>query len=158
MRPLLLSLLVVFAIPAFADDWSHYDNARFGYAIDIPPGYLGRGASDNGDGQVFEPANGIQTLTVWGGFLVDGFEAEVASRMTSVEADGWNLTYQATTPHWASFSGKVGTTMLYQRLIEICHGSGYAAFQLQYSAKDIAAMDEVLTQLVQSLQEVGGAC
>lgn len=31
-----LALIAALAIPAFAADWERYDNARFGYTIEIP--------------------------------------------------------------------------------------------------------------------------
>ena len=54
MRTLFLTLFVLFSIPAHAQDWSRYDNARFGFGVDIPPGFVGAGESENGDGQAFK--------------------------------------------------------------------------------------------------------
>ena len=101
MRAGLAALLIAFAAPAIADDWGRYENARFGYAVDVPPGFEGQGEADNGDGQVFSTPTA--ELRVYGGYIVEGdFEDEVkALQQTAAEA-GWTITYQATAPRWAT--------------------------------------------------------
>lgn len=153
---LILLILALLTTPALAQGWERYDNARFGYAIDIPPGFSGDGESDNGDGQGFQNAAKAQGLVVWGGYLMGEFEAEVASAMAFAEDDAWNITYQATTPRWASFSGLKGFRILYQRMILLCDGSSYAAFRAEYSVTDSPEMEPVIDKLVQTLK--GGDC
>ena len=76
---LMLALLMLMATPAIAAGWGHYTNVRFGYAVDVPPGFAGQGESDNSDGQVFKTPTA--TLTVFGGNILDGgFEDEVKQR------------------------------------------------------------------------------
>jgi hypothetical protein len=156
MRTLIFLLFVAtFSVPASAQDWGHYGNGRFGYDIDIPPDYLGQGESDNGDGQEFQRLRGAQRLTVWGGLLgvvSENFEAEVKSQMQDAEAGDWNLTYQATTAQWASFSGIKNRRILYQRAILLCDRQSYAAFRLEYSQQDLAKMNSVVEKLVGSLR------
>lgn len=154
MRALILIIFALLAPPVFAQNWGHYDNDRYGYSLDIPPDYLGQGESDNGDGQEFLRVRGAQRLTVWGGLLGAAnadFEAEVDWRMAQAEADGWNLTYQATTPEWASFSAIKGGRVLYQRMILLCDRQSYAAFRAQYSRREVANMNVVIETLVRSL-------
>jgi hypothetical protein len=153
MRLLICLLLIVLAAPALATDWGQYDNARFGYTIDVPPGFEWGNEADNGDGRAFR--GGATNLLVWGGNITeDSFEGAVASAKGFVEGDGWNISYEAVTPSWASFSGAQGKRILYQRMIALCDGA-YAAFRLEYSAIDIAALDPVVNRLVQSLK---GGC
>lgn len=152
MRYILL-ILALLTTPAFAQGWERYDNARFGFAIDIPPGFVGDGESDNGDGQTFYKASGAQGLLVWGGSLPYGFDAGVTEAMDyAIAENGWNIAYQASTPRWASFSGVKGFRILYQRMILLCDGSSYAAFRAEYSVADSADMDPVIEKLVQSLR------
>src|SRR3569833_3369173 len=76
---LLLALLLLLPLPATAAEWSHYTNVRFGYAIDVPPGFVAQGEADNGDGQKFKTPTA--TLTVFGGNVMEAdFEAEVGAR------------------------------------------------------------------------------
>jgi hypothetical protein len=152
MRILLIALFALLASPALAQGWQSYDNARFGYSIDIPPGFSGLGESDNGDGQAFAFDSKPIDLLVWGGQALEGFEAEIAQRMAWDTDEAWNITYQATTPRWASWSAIKGFRILYQRVVLLCDGSSYAAFRMEYSVTDAAEMDTVVERLVQSLR------
>jgi hypothetical protein len=158
MRTLIFALLLALLVgPASAQDWGRYDNDRYGYSVAIPPDYLGQGESGNGDGQEFQRRRGAQRLTIWGGLLGglnESFEAEVKWRMEQDEASAWNVTYQAVTPEWASFSAIKGSRILYQRMILLCDRQSYAAFRLEYSVRDLASMDGVVDKLVGSLQGV----
>jgi hypothetical protein len=149
---LIFILIALFATPAFAQDWQQYDNARFGYSIDVPPGFSGQGESENGDGQAFAADGKPIDLLVWGGQALEGFEAEVAQRMAWDEDEAWNITYQATTPRWASWSAIKGFRILYQRMVLLCDGTSYAAFRVEYSVTDSAEMDPVVERLVRSLR------
>lgn len=153
MRALILILFALLATtPALAQGWDHYDNGRFGYGIDIPPGFVSGGESDNGDGQAFAAQGKPTHLLVWGGHALEGFEAEVTQRMRWDGDEAWNITYQATTPRWASWSAIKGFRILYQRMVLLCDGSSYAAFRAEYSVTDSAAMDPVIERLVRSLR------
>ena len=152
---LILALLMLVSVPALAAEWGHYDNARFGYGIDIPPGFVAGGEADNGDGQVFSTPTA--TLRVFGGNLLQDFEAEAAQRRAFATSDGWALTYQVTTPGRASYSGKRGARILYARLIALCGGTAFGMFELEYSRSDITKFDSVVTRLVQSLRPTANA-
>ena len=153
MRTLICLIIIALANPVLATDWGQYDNARFGYTVDVPPGFEWGKEADNGDGRAFR--SGATKLLVWGGNITeDSFEGEVASSKGFVEADGWTISYEAVTPSWASFSGAQGKRILYQRMIALCDRA-YAAFRLEYSAVDLGKMDPVVEQLVQSLK---GGC
>lgn len=155
MRTLIFIVLALLATPAFAQGWDHYDNNRFGYGLDIPPDYVGQGESDNGDGQEFQRLQGAQRLWVWGGLLGvinETFEDEVKWRTEQDESDSWNLTYQATTPEWASFSAIKGSRILYQRMVLLCDRGSYAVFRAEYSERDVANMNPVIERLVRSLR------
>ena len=138
--------------PAYAQAWRHYDNARFGYGIDIPAGFTQGGESDNGDGQAFKVAGKPTALAVWGSNLSGEFESEVADYMDFVSNEGWAITYQVTTPQWASFSGTRNGQVLYQRMVLLCDGSSYAALRAEYPLRDIGEMDGVIEKLVASLR------
>jgi hypothetical protein len=154
---LILALLVMLLPPqAIAASWGHYTNARFGYAVDVPPGFVGQGESDNSDGQVFKTPTAA--LTVYGANILDGgFEDEVKQRQHWATNDGWAITYQVTTPSVASYSGKQGARILYVRMIPLCDGSQFAAFELEYSRVDLQKFDAVVTRLVQSLKAPEGS-
>lgn len=153
----LFAFLLLLPVPAFAGQ--HYVNARYGYAIDVPAGFVGQGESDNGDGQVFKAPTA--KLTVYGGNVMEPeFEAEVRAREGYARGDGWTLTYQVSTPRGASWSGVRGARILYARMIALCSGTQFAAFELEYSRADLAAFNPIVDGLVASLgaREGSGSC
>jgi hypothetical protein len=151
----LAAALLLSVAPALGQFWGHYANARFGYAIDVPPGFEGQGEADSGDGQVFYHLGAEQSLTVWGGNLLESFEAEVAQRQGRASADNWAISYQAATPQWAVFSGQRDHRILYQRMIVLCDGTRYAAFTLEYNLRDLAPADAVIDGLTRSFVASG---
>ncbi len=153
MRILLTLLLAFLAVPALAQD--RYDNARFGYGVDIPADYAGQGESANGDGQAFRKS-GTAELLVWGGYLMGAFEEDAEAAMQYAESDAWNVTKQATTPRWAEFSAIKGVRILYQRMVLLCDGASYAAFRLDYLVSDSGAMEADINRLTRSLR--GNGC
>ncbi|SEP85396.1 hypothetical protein SAMN05428969_1203 [Devosia sp. YR412] len=156
MRILALLLFALITIPALAQDWRAYDNARFGYSVEIPPGFRSLGESESGDGQGFINTRTPIELLVWGGNLAGDFETEVAQRMAWSEADAWNITYQAVTPRWASYSAVKGSRVLYERLVLLCDDTSYAAFRAEYSVTETADMNQPIERMVQSLR--GNGC
>ncbi len=156
MRSLLVVLLALIALPALASEWANYGNARFGYRLDIPPGFLGQGESANADGQVFSTPTA--KLTVFGGHMLDGdFLGEVGSRQDFDRQEGWNITYEALTLTWASYSGERGSRILYARAISLCDGATYAVARLEYTRGDRFAFDPIIERLVRSFAGTG-AC
>ena len=154
-----LAVLLLWAGPALAAEWTHYDNARFGYGIDIPPGYSVVQDALNGDGVILKSPNGRATLRVYGGHDMEAdFEASLATAMGYAEADGWVLSYKRVTPDWASYSGTRNGQILYTRAISICEGTGYAAFELVYPAAALAVLNPVVDRLVGSLRGGSGVC
>lgn len=156
MRALLFLIFTLLASPAFAADWEGYGNARFGYEIEVPPGFEWGPEADNGDGRSFR--SGATRLAVWGGNIVEAdFESEARAAIGYATSDGWAVTYEATTPSWASFSGMQGKRVLYERMIALCDGS-YAAFRLEYSTVNMATMAPVVERLVLTLKSSDAGC
>ena len=147
MHGALLALALLIS-PAAAG-WGHYENARFGFAIDVPPGFAVQGESDNGDGNTFTTPTA--ELRAFAGNVVAGdFESEVRGEQSAITDEGFVLTYQVTTPQKASFSGKKGARIVYARLVAIC-GDQFMGFVLEYSAADMAKFNPVIDRLVSSL-------
>ena len=154
----ILALLLILPVPAIAAG-QHYANARYGYAIDVPDGFIGQGESDNGDGEAFKTPTA--TLTVFGGNVTEAdFEAEVGAREGYATSDGWTLTYQVSTPRSASWSGTRGGRVLYARMIALCGGTQFGAFELEYTRADLKKFDPIVDSLVASLKatEGSGSC
>jgi len=155
MRLLLILFFLVLSQPLFAwdiPDWERYYNGRFDYSIGIPPGFHGRGESDNGDGQSFLAEDLTARLTVWGGHIInDGdFQQEVLWHIKMDMESGWNISYQAIRPQWVSYSGTKGYRILYKRIILLCNGFSAATFHLEYDQGDKAKFDPIINELVQT--------
>ena len=155
MRQIVLALCIALApLAAVAADWGRYVNERFGVAVDVPPGFAAGEPPANGDGLSF--ATPTARLAVFGSLLfARDFEAEVRQRIEWAEAEGWAITYQASTPSWASWSGQRGSRILYARAEPICGGDAIGAFEFTYSSADRAAFDPVVNRLVRSLGDSG---
>jgi hypothetical protein len=154
----LVVLLLVLPQPALAADWGHYVNPRFGYAIDIPPGFVGQGEPFNGDGETFKTPTAA--LTVFGRYLpsdIDGdFESAVRAEQQFEKHDGWSITYAVSTPDAASYSGRKGARVLYTRMIALC-GPAIAKFDFVYSTADLQKFASTVDRLVRSLKSTIGS-
>lgn len=154
MRTLLALIVALLATPVFAAEWGHYVNERFGVEADVPPGFEAGAPPENGDGLAFSTPTA--KLSIYGSLIVDGdFESTVRQAIEWNKDDGWNITYEASTPSWASWSGKKGSRILYVRAIRMCGGDMYGAFELEYSEADLGAFDPVVDRLVRSLMDSG---
>lgn len=153
LAPILAILL--FVSPVLAQFWDHYENARVGYEIDVPPDFVGNGESDNGDGQVFYNLDAEQSLTVWGGVLMDGFAEEASLSAQTLAAEGWGVTEQSTTPQWATLAAMRDHRLIYQRMIALCDGQRFAAFRLEFNIRDLSRTEDVLGGLARSFVAVG---
>lgn len=156
MRKIAIFLFVLLAGPALAAGWGRYENARFGYEVGVPPGFDWGEEADNGDGIVFTKSDGTQVMRAYGGNVMEpDFELAAGQSADFFDDQGWNITYQRTTPSWASFSGTKGGKVLYVRMISLCDGDQYATFELEYPKRDLSKMDSVVGRLVGSLVETG---
>jgi hypothetical protein len=152
---LTLAATVILATPAFAQAvWSYYGNARYGYELDIPPGFEGQGESPNGDGEIFLLDGRVGKLTAWGGYfdVEPDFESEANARFASDTADGWGVMAQSATPSWATWSATKSGRVLQQHMIQLCDGSGYAAIRLEYAQVDRPKLDSLVEPLLASLK------
>jgi hypothetical protein len=143
--------LLLVASPVGAAEWRAYDNAAFGYAIDLPPGF---GIEmDNGERLVL--SDGPKRLEVFGLDLSPlRFEEAVALAMQSSVEEGFALVAQTTTPQQANWSGVEGANQLAVGVVPLC-GSNIAGYELRYQEIDGVAMQAVIARLQASLRKTG---
>lgn len=159
MRQILALLFALIALPAAAADWQRYDNARFGYSIDVPADFDWGPEADNSDGRTFTSSDGLQSLSVFGGMVTGAdFEATVGIGLQIARADGWTLSYERVTPTWASFSASRNGIVRYVRVIAACGGTQLASFYYEYPLAALKAADPIVERLVQSLKSSDAAC
>jgi hypothetical protein len=149
----IIAMIMTFAASAsMAAAWSHYLNGRYGYSIDIPPGFAQVDEAENGDGGVSTSADGRAKLSVWGAYIMqDSFADEIAWRIDQDKADGWKVTYDRRLPKAASWSGSKGNRIFYARGIPGCDGAAYY-FNIEYDRGDLKSYDPIVKRLVKSLQ------
>lgn len=155
MRLILLLLAFLVASPAYGQYWDYYENARFGYGIDVPPDYVGNGESDNGDGQMFYNLEAEQGLTVWGGQMAGSLQAEATLVAETLAGQGWTITENASTPQWSMLAAMRDHRVLVQRSILLCDGASYAAFRAEFNIRDQNAMSGVLQGVSRSFAPIG---
>lgn len=156
----ILTALAVLLPTAFAasaaDDWAPYSNARFGYVLDIPPGFELQSQGDNGDGASFHANDNGATLAVFGSESMDGdFETDVNERIGFEREGEWRIAYSRVTAAWASFSGVRGEEVFYTRAIALCDGSA-AYFRLQYRKSRLTSFDGVISRMAEALRPSEG--
>lgn len=156
MRILMIVIVILFAGAAVAQEWDRFASDRFGFALDVPPGFSVSFTSENGDGRVYHGAQGEHLLSVWGARLDDGgFLAEVEERMAQDADDGWDISYERLTRGWASYSGTLRANIRYVRAVRLCDDRA-AFFYLEYPSEDKLALDPVVVRLVRSMKQTGG--
>lgn len=157
-RTTLLSIAILaFSLSlAIAAGWRTYGNARFGYSIDIPPGFSKVKESENSDGGVATSSNGNVELSVWGSYITEGdFTSEIGWRIDQDRSDGWNITYRKQQLKWAVWSGAKNNRVFYQRAIPVC-GNAAAYFRIEYDREQVEAFAPTISRLGKSLR--GGEC
>jgi hypothetical protein len=138
--------------PEMGRNWSRYGNARYGYWIDIPPGFSTVSESSNGDGGVSRSGDGKAELRIWGGYRTEGdFEHEIGWRIDQDRLDGWTVSYQRRNARWASWSGLQRGRIFYERAIPVC-GDGVSYFRLEYGKDQRKTFDPLVNRLVTSLR------
>jgi len=149
MRMFLALALSLLALPAMAEEWSAYGNARYGYSLPIPPGFVGSGESGNGDGQVFTSSKQNEILTVWAGYSGGtGFGMDALAAGTALEDSAWHVGTQIIHPQNAQFSAIQGIRALRQHMVMLCDGDTVAYVRLDYPMPASAGMERVFKRLV----------
>lgn len=147
--------IAVISSGASAADWARYDNPRFAYAIDIPPGFSDVSEAENSDGGVSISADDRAKLRVWGAYLIDrDFKSDVADRVRSDSSEGWDISYDRRTAGSASWSGSKDGRVFYARAMTGCD-SAAIYFRLEYDRSQLKSYDAVIGRLVKSLH---GTC
>lgn len=145
-------LLLLSAVPAQAADWWSYDNARFGYAIELPSEFHLSARSDNGDGLTLTPTDQSARLLVFGANILNGdFATEANIRVARARDEGWQISYSKSTSRGISFSGTRQGHIVYVRGVALCNGAA-AFFQMDYPKAAMQRYDAVVMRLVRSLR------
>lgn len=136
-----------------AEQWGRYINPRYGYGVDIPPGFSKVREAENGDGGTSRSADGQATLLVWGAnLLVSSLSDDVGDRIESARLDGWNVTYTRVTDQRSSWSGERDGRIFYTRAILLCHDDEAGYVQIEYPAEQRETFDPIINRLVKGFR------
>ncbi len=144
--------VLLVASAAQASAWQRYDNDRYGYRVDIPPGFSDVVEADNGDGGMSQSEDKLSQLAIWGANVTESSLAEeFRMRIESAKEQGWNISYRRETRTWASWSGSVDGRIFYARAIALCDGQA-AYFLIEYPKARKKPFDPVIVRMVKSLK------
>jgi hypothetical protein len=131
-----------------AAEWQRYDNALFGYGIDLPASF----AIEQQDDARLVLRAGAVTLEVFGLDLAPlGFEEATALAIKSSGDEGFAVIGRAVTARWAQWTGVDGARQLAAALVPLC-GTALAGYELRFSEADGVAMQPVIDRLTASLK------
>jgi hypothetical protein len=143
---------VLSAERASAADWWPYDNSRFGYSIELPPGFGLTVLANHGDGLAMTAADKSAKLLV---FATHGpnsnFTSEAKIRLVLARQAGWQVSFSKLTAQGFSFTGVQRDRIVYGRGVALCNGAS-AFFQMEYAKADMQRYDAVVMRLARSLK------
>ena len=142
MKRLLLVLSLTTLV--WAQQAFHYANARYGYSIDFPEGFVAQEEAANGDGRVVESADGVARVLVYGSNNVDetGIDRAYSQALAELTV---KPAYKDRGKSWFVLSWLEGSTIHYRKTF---HGTGSSnTFWLQYPATSKKTYDEVVDKL-----------
>lgn len=146
-----LSLLLVLSLAAlvWAQPGFHYANARYGYSLDFPEGFVAQEEAPNGDGRVVESADGVARVLVYGSNNVDETSVDRAYKQALAELTV-KPAYKARGKSWFVISWLEGSTIHYRKTFQ---GKGSSnTLWLQYPAGSKKTYDEVTGKLEKSFK------
>lgn len=148
MRTWTLALLLAVSPVAAAEGWRDYDNAAFGYAIELPIAF----GIEQADEARLLLRDGPRTLEVFGLDLapLDFAQAVTLAMGASVE-EGFAVVAQMVTPQQAQWHAVAGERQLAVALVPLC-GSAVAGFELRYQQIDGIEMQAIISRLEASLR------
>lgn len=149
-------ILVSFApTPALSQFWGQYQNPSFHYAIDIPPGFESSRANEDGTGAIYYRLDAEQVLSLWAGENALGIEAVAGAQAQELEAQGWVLGMNTSTPDWSALTAQRDHRISIERIIELCEPGQYAGFRMEFHIRDLASIEPVIEGLTRSFRPEG---
>lgn len=154
----LIALVLTATVAQAEPAWKHFENARFGFSIDVPSGLIEQPPPENGDGATFLAADQSAELRVWGNYPIDeNFRQDARSRLASEKTEGWRITYAAIKSGWHVYSGTKSDRIVYAKGVSSCAGKVALNFRLEYPKAEKLQYDAMVTRLSKSLKSSAGS-
>ncbi len=146
----ILVLGLALVLPASAEPQADpYHNARFGFSLAVPAGFVAGEPPVNGDGLTFTQRSGTAVLKAWGWNNALLESTRQALHRTRAEC-GHPIAYQKLGGNWFVLSWTDGRTISYHKTF-LGPGSG-ASFLLTYPVARKTAFDPIVARLERSFR------
>jgi hypothetical protein len=154
---LALAAMLAGTVAVQAADSVRYENARYGFGVDVPDELHALPATTNTGDQVFASIDGTQVLTVGGGSVLPGsFNAAWERTQDAYAQQGWTISYEPKPPNWTSFAGVRGDRALFVKMLPLCGGTKeFARIAFEYPAAQAEAMEPVALVIAASMTRSG---
>ena len=147
---ILAALLASTAAQAQTAQWRAYHNTRFGVTADYPAGWTMGPEPENNDGRVFTSPDGQARVTIYGHFVLDGRDAELAE--SEKGRAGEAVTYRLRKGHWIALSGTRGGAIFYRKALISCHDTVSNNVEIEYPAAEKEKYDALVAHVAASLR------
>lgn len=145
MRKFIIVLSLLLTIPALAQAWSTYANARYGATANVPPGFEPTGPeASNSDGLIYRSRDG-SLLTIYGADVPGSdFAAYIESAVAFEKSyHGWTINGLTVTPEWAEYNGSIGGRFMSVRTLSTCNGRQAVSTKFEYSGNMSSTVSKV---------------
>jgi serine/threonine-protein kinase len=139
---------------AQAAPWRQYHNARFGVTADYPASWTMGPEPANDDGRVFTSPDGRARLTIFGHFVLDGREAEMAENEKGREGEA--VAYRLRKANWIVRSGTRGGAIFYSKALISCRDTVWNGVDIEYPASEKEKYDALVAHVAASLKPGAG--
>jgi len=142
---------------AQAPAWERYENARFGFRIELPLGqFAPETPSDNGDGISLSEVGGQGQIDVFGSYNVDDSDLGALAALLENSERVREVTYRARGRSWLVLSGYyadqgAGDIIFYAKFMFNADRSAVSALEVSYPRAEKDRYDAIVTRLEKSL-------
>ena len=144
------------ALPAAAQTWKSFRNARFGTSIEYPDRFRPGRPPENGGGLSFAGNDGANFLIYGSHNALEHDLAGLESFIKENRESGETITYETRGPNWFVISGTRGDTEFYERYLLSHNRSIVNGFVITYPVRLRTAYDQIVTRMSRSFRSGRG--
>jgi hypothetical protein len=148
------SIAVLVPLPAYAENWRAYHNARFGATAAVPADWTMNPPPENDDGRVFVSPDKRAQITISGIRALEPYRDAMAAQARPF--DGETISYLKRGDRRVVASGAKGDEIFYRKSILTCHDTIWNNIYILYPKSDKAKYDKLVARVSASLRAGGG--
>lgn len=148
----MVTIVLLAASAAKADDWLVYQNDRYGTTIDYPPIFKMQPPPDADDGRKFKSADGAD-FTVSASYAAIDFTLATYRDFIVKHLDpGSTITYETRGGNWFVISGTRGDRIFYEKHLLSHKGEMNEDFVISYPAALKQTYDPIVARMAKSFR------